>query len=129
MIYSIYTLSNPVTDEIFYVGCTTNIKERAKQHGYLTARSKVKQGTKVTNKDLYIVQLMQDPICHVIEEMTADETAARKRENFWIVFMIECGFPLVNMISKASLKEPVTVGDLLNALRTIEIITPVKIAA
>jgi predicted GIY-YIG superfamily endonuclease len=32
----IYTLTNPINQEVFYVGCTTDIEKREKQHGYKT---------------------------------------------------------------------------------------------
>jgi len=76
MIYYIYTLSHPITNEIRYVGKTVNLKNRYKQHLY----------DKITShKANWVQSLRKDnlkPILAVIEECTKDNW--EEREIYWI---------------------------------------------
>ena len=130
MRFSIYTLSNPVTEEIFYVGCTTNIERRIAEHRYSVIRSCSRRGAPLTAKDCYVLQLMQDPICHVIDEVDGDMSDGLDRENFWIAVMVELGFPIVNMLNReyanANLAD---VGDFIRLMSRIKPIEVKHIAA
>jgi hypothetical protein len=95
MKHYIYILSNPATDEIFYVGCTSQPKQRAYQHRYkLTKRAF--EYKYATPKDAYIMSMQADPVFHVIEEVIGFAEVALIRESFWITFLLSKGYPLVN---------------------------------
>lgn len=77
MIHYIYTLSNPTTNEVRYVGKTINIKRRYKQHLY-DKRQTSHKSSWITS--LKLINLK--PILRVIEECTNDNW--EDRERFWI---------------------------------------------
>lgn len=75
MIY-IYTLSNPITNEVRYVGKTINVKRRYKQHLY---------DKRIKHKYNWIQSLKNEglkPHLTIIEECTNDNW--QDREKFWI---------------------------------------------
>lgn len=75
MIY-IYTLSNPTTKEVRYVGKTINIKRRYKQHLY---------DKRIKHKYSWVQSLKNEglkPLLTVIE--VCDQTNWQEREKFWI---------------------------------------------
>ena len=76
MIYYIYTLEHPLTNQVRYVGKTTNIKRRYKQHLY---------DKRSTYKGCWVKSLRSEglkPIIKVIEECT--EANWQEREKYWI---------------------------------------------
>jgi hypothetical protein len=78
MRYFIYTLTDPRTGSIFYVGCTTNVKRREAQHN-LYKHSPEVEGIKYVT---YLANLRQagcKPVMVVVEQ-TEDKT----REEYWI---------------------------------------------
>ena len=76
MIYYIYTLKHPITNEVRYVGKTINIQRRYKQHLYDKRHS---------HKASWIKSLKAEnlkPILTVIEECTEENWI--EREKYWI---------------------------------------------
>jgi len=123
MKHYIYILSNPATDEIFYVGCTQDIKARFIQHKYSVTR-RTFQYQKATEKDVYILAMQTDPVLHVIEEVVGFKEVALIRESFWITFLLQNGFPLVN--KKGKTLEVVLKSELYGLPKQF---TPIKIEA
>lgn len=76
MIYYIYSLSHPITNEIRYIGKTINLKRRYKQHLYDKRHS---------YKASWVKSILKEnlkPILTIIEE--CNENNWREREIFWI---------------------------------------------
>lgn len=76
MIYYLYTLEHPITNEVRYVGKTINIKRRYKQHLY---------DKRSSHKASWVKSLKNDslkPIMTIIEECTIDTW--QEREIYWI---------------------------------------------
>lgn len=87
---TIYYLSNPLTNTIFYVGATSQtLAKRLMQH-------KNNWGNKTT-KSLSIQGV--SPIIHLLEECSIDNAA--EREEYWIRKMISDGHPIENKIMKS----------------------------
>lgn len=103
MRHSIYTLSHPSTGEIFYVGCTYDIKKRLRAHTYGSAKSLAKNGRLRDPKDHYILSQRINPVCHIIEDVFGTQEQASIREGFWISFLIENGFPIVNKWNRSKI--------------------------
>lgn len=113
MNYKIYTLSHPSTGNIFYVGCSSNIKNRLRQHSFSYAKHLAKVGRLRETKDAYILASRINPVCHVIEEVFDSKEQAAIREGFWISFLLEHGFPIVNKGNRSMIvKEKATLNDL-----------------
>jgi hypothetical protein len=77
MIYYIYTLSHPITNEVRYVGVTINPKRRYKQHLY---------DKRTSHKANWVQQLRKEklkPIMNIIEE--CNKTNWQEQEIFWII--------------------------------------------
>lgn len=71
----IYTLSHPITNEVRYVGKTTNIKRRYYDHVYRQSK---------TYKGNWINSLLKEglkPVMNIIEECTDNWS---EREQYWI---------------------------------------------
>jgi len=76
MIYYIYTLSHPITNEVRYVGKTIKLKRRYKQHLY---------DKRSSHRASWVQSLRKDslkPILSIIEECTKDNW--EEREIYWI---------------------------------------------
>ena len=77
MTHYIYTLSDPNTNEVRYVGKTINIKRRYKQHLY--------DKRQTSHKNSWIISLRKNglkPIMTIIEECNNDNW--EEREIYWI---------------------------------------------
>lgn len=80
--FYIYTLSNPVTEAIEYVGCTMLISTRISQHN----RKWVLKG--------------QQPRVFEVIDSTESPIEARHLETYWIGQLKAWGFDLINSNSK-----------------------------
>lgn len=88
--FSVYTLSDPRTGQVRYVGMSNNVEIRYSTH--LVDRC---NATKIAwIQELKVNQLA--PVLSVIEtELTLD--VAKKRELHWIRYHLDQGMPLVNI--------------------------------
>lgn len=88
----IYTLSDPTTGEIRYVGKTINIKRRFYQH----TNKKIQQNSKthVSNWLLSLLDKSNKPIIEIIETC---EKAWEEREIYWIEYYKNLGCKLCNI--------------------------------
>lgn len=97
MRYSIYTLSNPLNGEIFYVGKTINIKTRFKSH------LNIKDADNEM-KNRIIEFILHNSAMPIIQELDyidciyrEDEDEVHELEMYWIWQMKAWGFPLCNI--------------------------------
>ncbi len=86
----IYTLSDPRTNEVRYVGKTNNPEQRRKAHGVLSRE--VKSRKKNWIKQLKRLDLR--PVFEIIDEVPESEW--HKWEKYWIQQFIVWGFRLTN---------------------------------
>lgn len=93
--FKIYTLTNPVTNLVFYVGCTVAFLERRLHfHCYeysnpLNARTPKKQII------LDLAKINRVPAIEEIDSAT-NSIEALAKERFWIYQLKSWGFPLTN---------------------------------
>jgi hypothetical protein len=85
----IYTLKNPNTNEIRYVGQTNDLKRRLNRH--VTNSRSFKDNRHVSN---WIRSLSDIPIMDVIE--TCDYSLRNEREQYWIDYYKNQSFDLCN---------------------------------
>ena len=91
MKYKIYTLADPDTGEVRYVGKTKNsLQHRLKQHIYETFRYKSYKASWI--KGLLLNEKM--PIIELLDETNEDWQSL---ESYWIAQFKSWGFKLVNM--------------------------------
>ena len=90
MITYIYTLSDPETGNIRYVGKTNNIKERFRKH--LEYKNNNKRKTYLYS---WMKSIKNDPIIEVIDEVSNDNWQFWER--YWISQFITWGFNLTNL--------------------------------
>ena len=91
----IYTLSNPETNEVRYVGKTKNPKDRLKRH---LQRSYLDKYEKNTHKSRWIKTLLKNnqlPIMEILD--SGDEENINQLEIYWISQMRQWGFDLTNL--------------------------------
>jgi 3-oxoacyl-[acyl-carrier-protein] synthase III len=90
--FYVYTLTNPKTDEIFYVGVTQSCKWRKSTHA-----SKITDNGKLSRKDRYVVENGITPVFEVIDEIVAYSLIkASEVEEYWIHQLRAWGFNLTN---------------------------------
>jgi group I intron endonuclease len=89
MIVYIYTLSDPISDEIFYCGKTINLKERFNGH------MKEKHNEKKRNWILSLKKIGLKPKMEIIE--ICDENDWHIFEKYWISQLKSWGFNLFNL--------------------------------
>ena len=87
----IYSISNPLTNEVFYVGATLNIEQRAKQH---ISPSICYRCTEMIQS---IIKSGSMPLFTVLE---IAEDNWREVEKKWIYHFIEKGEPMLNTETK-----------------------------
>lgn len=86
----IYTLSDPITLDVRYVGKTSySLNDRLAKH--LCIKEKNYRGNWIRK----LLNLKQKPIIEILEEVT--ESSWKKSEIFWIEQMKNWGFNLVNL--------------------------------
>lgn len=89
-----YTLSDPLTKEVKYVGKTKSIKRRLQSHiDY--ARNTQRKRRYVADWILGLLNQELKPIITIIEETNSDNWA--KREIYWISHFKDLGFKLCNL--------------------------------
>lgn len=90
----IYTLRDPITDEIRYIGKTKRtINYRLTQHIQECLKRKM-----ITYKNNWIWSLIQQEVLPIIEELEITETENwQELEKFWIAQFKTWGFRLTNM--------------------------------
>lgn len=86
----IYTLSDPRTNEVRYVGKTNNPEKRRKAHGVLSREIKSKKKNWVKQ----LKKLNLRPVFEIIDEVPQSEW--QKWERYWIQQFIVWGFKLTN---------------------------------
>lgn len=101
MPYSIYTLTNPQTGHVFYVGVTINTTKRLKLHSYRSVTLLAKRKKKLSAKDKFILDNKIEPVVNIVEEVFGDRGIALRKEYEWIKSLLEKGEPLLNT-NKAS---------------------------
>lgn len=95
--YFIYTLSHPYTDEVFYVGQSTDPENRYYQHVTCLRTKSYKSKEKIPNALRYAVENGIVPVCHVIDKIeSSDYMDARRLEEYWLHQLRAWGFPMVN---------------------------------
>lgn len=90
MKHYIYTLSNPITNEVRYIGKTNNISKRYSAH--------IKDNSK-SYKSSWIKSLLNNnvlPIIEILEEFD-NEIDCYESEKYWIEQFINWGFRLTNL--------------------------------
>jgi predicted nucleic acid-binding Zn ribbon protein len=94
MRFSIYTLTDPIKKEIFYVGCTNDLAARLREH-----ISVAKSGFP-DKKDNRILDILKSGAIPIIEEIefSYNEKDAKSSETYWITQMVIWGFPLCNIL-------------------------------
>ena len=98
--YKIYTLTNPLTNEIFYVGQTVNdLSDRLAGHISETGGSN-------REKILYIKTILEQGQRPIIQEIEAihvrcyiDKASVNERESYWIKYYRGVGCKLLNVAS------------------------------
>ena len=83
MRFSIYTLTDPIKKEIFYVGCTNDLAARLREH-----ISVAKSGFP-DKKDNRILDILKSGAIPIIEEIefSYNEKDAKSSETYWITQM------------------------------------------
>lgn len=87
----IYGLSDPITNEIRYIGKTVNMKNRYKKHVYQSKYLK----TKIGNWIKKLISINLKPNILLIEE--CEENNWIEREKYWIKKYKEDGYNLLNI--------------------------------
>lgn len=87
----IYKLIDPNTNKIRYVGKSTNLKRRYRQHTNKKIQQKAK--THLSNWLLTLLNNSQKPI---LEEIENCEDSWKEREIFWIKYYRELGYKMCN---------------------------------
>ena len=98
MEYNIYTLSDPITNIVMYIGKTKESSNRLKRHLYKSNLKK--KGYENTNKNKWILELLdinEVPIMEVLD--IGDENNINDLEIYWIGQFKQWGFNLKNMTS------------------------------
>jgi predicted GIY-YIG superfamily endonuclease len=76
----IYLLKNPIDQTVFYVGCTSNVKNRYRQH----LKNAVEHQNTPKNKLIFsLLQRSMQPLVEVVEQHE-DPAFAREREEFYV---------------------------------------------
>jgi predicted GIY-YIG superfamily endonuclease len=87
---SIYTLKDPITNKIRYVGQTNDTKRRLNRH--LNNSRSFRDKRHISN---WIRSLSYDPVMDIIE--TCEYAERNIRENYWIEYYKTQGFDLCNL--------------------------------
>src|ERR1700722_803048 len=104
VIWKVYTLSDPDTESIFYVGVTKRpLKARLYNHIYDAQNL---AGKVASRKDVKILALLADnkqPIIEQIEELSGHDVAemlklALEKEASWTTYFLNQGIQLVNVV-------------------------------
>ncbi len=93
--YYIYSLSDPNSEEIRYIGKTSNISDRFKRH---LQRCYLDNYDRNTYKSNWIKSLLKkglNPIIEIVEECTKD--SVNRLETYWISQFRAWGFRLTNL--------------------------------
>jgi len=91
----IYTLEDPITKEIRYVGKTNNLEDRYKRH---LQKCYLEKYDKNTHKSRWIKNLLKSgnkPIMEILEE--CNESDVNQLEKYWISQFRVWGFKLTNI--------------------------------
>lgn len=86
----IYALVDPRTDEIRYIGRSTNVKRRFNEH------MEKRETTAVGNWKYKLLTMGLKPILKMIEEIE-DRSCLKEREIYWIAHGREQGWDLLNL--------------------------------
>lgn len=87
----IYTLSDPITCEIRYIGITNNMRRRYRQHICTTSYGK-------RHCKSWIISLKSKNLLPIMEELdTCEDSLSEQIEKYWISQFISWGFNLTNL--------------------------------
>lgn len=88
---AIYSMSHPLTKQVFYVGKTINLSNRAKEHNYNTTSERM------CNMIKSIKKLGMVPIFEELDYIVSDSyREVEALENYWIDQVRQWGFTLLN---------------------------------
>lgn len=85
---TIYSMSDPLSNKIFYVGQTIDLKRRIREHKYDPCSNAL------YDKMKYLKSMDIDPIYNIIEVCDIDQKI--ERELYWIMKFIHEGIELIN---------------------------------
>ena len=86
---AIYALVDPDTEQVGYVGKSSNPRKRLGQHLIGDANEE---------KNQWIVSLLDVPRLVILEEFDARTTSSVDREYYWMSYYLDRGHPLTNKI-------------------------------
>lgn len=89
----IYSLVDPLTKEIRYVGCAIDVKRRFVHHIFEAKRKNINK-----NKKEWILSLLSSgklPVCKILEEVSEEEWENAERK--WIESFRDSKIPLLNL--------------------------------
>lgn len=104
VIWKVYTLSDPQTESIFYVGVTKGtLKNRLYGHIYAAQNLNGKTVSRKDVKILSILSIGEEPLIEQIEEISGHDVAgmlkmALEKEASWTVYFKNQGIELVNVL-------------------------------
>lgn len=84
--YYVYSLANPITGEVFYVGCTSNIQRRYLSHLVYNPKKDTRRRLtlRITDKDAYIIKNKIVPVMDVLDQVTGTQEEGFLLEAIWI---------------------------------------------
>lgn len=93
LLYHVYTLTNPIDDTVFYVGCSINTRNRLYSHVAEIQERSGKKGAVIKS----ILKAGVMPRLDVVDSITAaDPLIAHYVEQYWILHYRDAGATLVN---------------------------------
>ena len=90
-LYTIYRLIDPRDSKPFYVGRTTDVKQRKHSHGWIVRPSSHSTSQRLRTRISELASEGLKPIMAVIEE-----TNDKSRETYWIEHLTRLGVQLLN---------------------------------
>lgn len=90
--YAIYRLKDPRDDSIFYIGQTIDVYKRLIQH------INCEEDNYLKNRRIYELKALNLMVIMEVIELVDTREEALARENYWIAFYLDAGYPLTNML-------------------------------
>lgn len=112
-LYKIYTLTDPRTDLVFYVGMVdSTLNSRLSQH---VGDCQILR----TEKDKFIFQMIKEgfaPVISLIEEVSENRKQALSEEQKWIFYYLNRGYNLLNIRGNPLRKQKKRISKRFNIL-------------